>query len=203
MKKLMLALIVAAVAMPALAQEVKAPVGKDAPAVEMQRDHEAFKKAREAHKAQMKATEEKIEKLVKEYNKLKPGKKKDAKRAEIAQELRAIHEKQLEFKKDQLVKFEERLSRMKAEFEKENSAEGRAEWVNQKTDALIAAEGDLKAVFGHPGMHRPHMGKDGECPCMGEKKDCPCKKGFMGKGPKGFGHKGPPGPRPDEPDFDD
>ena len=197
----MFALIVAAVAMPALAQEVKAPVGKDAPAVEMQRDHEAFKKAHEEHKAQMKATKEKMGKLVKEYNKLKPGKKKDAKRAEIEQELRAIHEKQLEFKKDQLVKFEERLARMKAEFEKENSAAGRAEWVTQKTDALIAADGDMKAIFGpRPGMRGP---KDGPCPCMDKKKDCPCKKGFMGKGPKGFGHKGPRGPRPDEPDFDD
>lgn len=173
MKKMIFALIVSAVAMPALAQDVKAPnPGQDAPAMEeMQRDHEAFKKAREQHKAQMKAIKEKMEKLVKEYNKLKPGKKKDAKRAEIEQELRAIHEKQLEFKKDQLAKFQERLARMKAEFEEENSAEGRAQWVNQKTDALIAADGNLKALFApRPGMHRPH---------------------------RGFGPKGPYGERPD------
>ena len=176
MKKMIFALIVSAVAMPALAQEAKAPNPgpHNAPALEMQRDHEAFKKAHKAHREQMKATKEKMAKLVKEYNKLKPGKKKDAKRAEIEQEVRAIHEKQLEFKKGQLAQFQERLARMQAEFDKENSAEGRAQWVNQKTDALIAADGNLKALFGpRPGMRRPH---------------------------EGFGPKGPRGERPG---FDD
>ena len=193
MKKLIFALIVSAVAMPALAQQNKVPQpGKDAPAVEMQRDHEAFKKAHEEHKAQMKATKEKMEKLVKEYNKLKPGKKKDAKRAEIEQEVNAIHEKQLAFKKDQLAQFEERLARMKADFEKENSAEGKQAWTNEKTDALIQANGDMKALFGprHGGMRGP---KDGKGPRMGKRPH----KGFMGKGPKG---PHPDGPRPD---FDD
>ena len=185
----MFALLVAVVAMPALAQEDKAPKpGKDAPVVAMQRDHEAFKKAHEEHKAQLKATKEKMEKLVKEYNKLKDGKKKDAKRAEIEKEVSAIHEKQLEFKKDQLAKFEERLARMKADFEKENSAEGKKEWINQKTDALIAADGDLKALFDRPGMHRPHFGPKGK---NGKRQH----KGFMGKGPRG--------PRPEQPAFDD
>ena len=193
MKKLIFALMVAVVAMPTLAQETKIPQGDNAPAVEMQRDHEAFKKAQKEHRAQMKATKEKMEKLVKEYNKLKDGKKKDAKRAEIEKEVSAIHEKQLAFKKDQLVKFEERLARMKEGFEKENSAENKAEWVNQQTEALIAANGDVKALFDRPG-------KDGPCPCMGKKKDCPCKKGLMRKG-----HRGPhpEGPRPIRPDFDD
>lgn len=185
MKKITLALVAAALAVPALAQEPKVPQGNNAPAVEMQRDHEAFKKAHEEHKAQMKATKEKMEKLVKEYNKLKDGKKKDAKRAEIEKEVSAIHEKQLEFKKNQLAQFEERLARMKADFEKENSAEGKQAWTNEKTDALIKANGDMKALFDRPGMHGP---KDGKGPHMGKR---PHKK-FMGKGPKG--------PRPD---FDD
>lgn len=202
MKKITLALVAACLAVPALAQETKIPQGDNAPAVEMQRDHKAFKKAHEEHRAQMKATKEKMEKLVKEYNKLKDGKKKDAKRAEIEKEVGAIHEKQLAFKKDQLAKFEERLARMKADFEKENSAESQKEWVNEKTEALIKADGDVKALFGPgPDMRGPQA-QGGPCPCMGEKKDCPCKKGLMGKRPhKGFmGKKGPKGPRPD---FDD
>ena len=217
MKKITLALVAACLAVPALAQESKVPQSKDTPAVEMQRDHEAFQKAREEHRAQMKATEEKMEKLVKEYNKLKDGKKKEAKRAEIEKEVSAIHAKQLEFKKGQLAKFEERLANMKADFEKENSAEGQKEWVNEKTEALIKADGDVKALFGPgPDMRGPQAqggpcpcmdkNKEGSCPCMDEKKDCPCKKGLMGqKGHRrGFmgkkGHKGPhfEGARPDQ-----
>ncbi len=193
MKKIIFTLAAAVIAVPVLAQEPKivAP-GHDSPAVEMQRDHEAFKKAHEEHKAQMKATKEKMEKLVKEYNKLKDGKKKDAKRAEIEKEIGAIHEKQLEFKQQQLAQFEERLSRMKAEFDQENSAEGKQAWVNEKTDALIQANGDMKALFGprHGGMRGP---KDGKGPRMGKRPH----KGFMGKGPRG------PRPEVPAPDFDD
>ena len=177
MKKLLFALVAAALAVPALAQDAKAPnPGKDAPALEMQRDHEAFKKAHEEHKAQLKATQEKMEKLVKEYNKAS-GKKKEAKRAEIEKEVGAIHDKQMEFRKDQLAKFEERLARMKAEFEKDSSAEGKNAWVSEKTNALIEANGDVKALFPRPHMRGPH-GKHG--PRMGDGKGA-----FMGKGPRG------------------
>ena len=189
MKKITIALVAACFAVPALAQEPKilAP-GNNAPAVDMQRDHEAFKKAHEEHKAQMKATKEKMEKLVKEYNKLKDGKKKDAKRAEIEQEVNAIHEKQLEFKKNQLAQFEERLARMKMDFDQENSAESKQAWTNEKTDALIKANGDMKALFDRPGMRGPKDGKGPRGP----------RKGFFkGKGPR------PDGPRPERPDFDD
>lgn len=162
MKKIVFALLVAVVAMPALAQEAKQMPVHNAPAMEMQRDHEAFEKAHKEQRAQFKATQEKMEKLVKEYNKLK-GKKKDAKRAEIEQEIGAIHEKQLEFRKAQLAQFEERLNRMKAEFAQENTAENKAQWVTQKTDALIAADGNMKALFPRPkrrgaDMDRPHRG---------------------------------------------
>lgn len=180
MKKLVFALVAATLAVPALAQDAKAPnPGQDAPALEMQRDHEAFKKAHEAHKAQLKATKEKMEKLVKEYNKAS-GKKKEAKRAEIEKEVGAIHDKQMEFRKDQLAKFEERLARMKAEFEKDSSAEGKNAWVSEKTDALIEANGDVKALFPRPHLRGPH-GKHG--PRMGDGKGP--HKGFQGKGPRG------------------
>lgn len=164
MKKMMFTLLVAALMVPAFAQEKNVPqdAGKNAPALEMQRDHESFEQARQQHKAQLKAMKEKMEKLVKDYNKLKAGKKKDAKRAEIEQEVCAIHDKQLSFKKEQLAKFEERLARMKAEFEKESEAQAQKTWVEQKTDALIQADGNLNVLFDlGPKMHRanaPHHG---------------------------------------------
>ena len=197
MKKITLALVAAALAVPALAQEPKVPQGKDVPALEMQRDHEAFKKAQKEHRAQMKATKEKMEKLVKEYNKLKDGKKKDAKRAEIEKEVSAIHEKQLAFKKDQLAKFEERLARMKEGFEKENSVDSKKEWVSQKTDALIKADGNLKALFDRPEIGGPQA-RNGKGPRMGKG----FRRGWFKRGPKG---PRPEGPRPQAPlpDFDD
>ena len=185
MKKIIFALTVAALSMPALAQEVNLPQpGEQSPAVQMQqRDHEAFAKARKEHRAQMKATQEKMEKLVKEYDKLKAGKKKDAKRAEIEKEVAAIHEQQLKFKTEQLAQFEERLARMKAQLEQESSDSGRAEWVSQKTDAVIESKGDLKALFApQPGM-REGRGPRGHRPAF--------------KGPRppfpanGFGPQGP------------
>ena len=188
MKKIAFALVATLLAVPALAQEGKLPPqGPDTPAVQdVKRDHEAFKKAREAHRAQMKATQEKMEKLVKEYNKLKEGKKKDAKRAEIEKEVNAIHQKQLEFKKDQLDKFEERLARMKADFDKENTADAQQAWTKEKTDALIQANGDVKALFGP----RPDMGRGHRHHFKGPR---------MGRGPRpvmgGFG----PGMQDEEP----
>ncbi len=182
MRKIVFALLVAAVAMPALAQEEKKMPVDNAPVVEMQRDHEAFEKAHKEQRAQFKATQEKMEKLVKEYNKLK-GKKKEAKRAEIEQEISAMRDKQLEFRKAQLVQFEERLARMKAEFAQENTAENKAQWVIQKTDALIAADGNMKALFPRP----KRRGADTDRP----------HRDF---GPRGFG---PRGPKPEAPDMDD
>lgn len=183
MKKLMFALIAVTLTVPALAQDKNAPqpAGKDTPAVEMQRDHEAFKKAHEEHRAKMEATNKKMGKLVEEYNKLKAGKKKDAKRAEIEKEVDAIHQEQLKFKQEQLGKFEERLARMKAGFEKESSAEGQKAWVTQKTDELIKANGDLKALF-EPDRG-PHMG------------NFPGRAPHMGKGPRGLRPDGKPAPR--------
>ena len=197
MKKVAIAMLLAALAVPAAAQEVRQPVpGPDVPSMEqMQKEHDAFKKAREEHRAQMTATQERMEKLVKEYNKLKDGKKKDAKRAEIAQEVSAIHEEQLKFKADQLDKFEARLEKMKAELAEENAADTRDAWVNEKTDALIEANGDLKALFGpRPGMRdgRPfaRKGKMGKGP---HKHHRPMMR--PGEGPRGFDRPQPPAPQ--------
>lgn len=111
-----------------------------------------FKKARKEHKAKMRATEEKAEKLVAEYNKLKPGKKKEAKKAEIAAFVASIREEQLKFKTEQLARFQERLQHMQAGLAREQSPEAKQAWVDRKTEALIAEDGDMDALFGEPEM---------------------------------------------------
>ncbi len=184
MNKVLLTTVAVLVSAPVFAQDQRPqemPQGP-MPRMEQGKDHQAFEKARKEQLAKMKATEEKMEKLVKDYNKLPAGKKKDAKREEIAKEVGAIHEEQLKFKGEQLGKFEARLAGMKDSFAKENSAEGREEWVNKKTDELIANNGDLKALFKPEGAMGPGP-----------------KMGRHGKGMKGrHGHfRGPKGPRPD------
>lgn len=180
MKKVLLLAAVLCVSSTVFAEEKAAPKEGAKPAVEQARGpqgHEAFAKAHKEQMAKMKATEEKMEKLVKEYNALKDGKKKDAKRAELEKEVAAIHEEQLKFKQKQLGEFEKRLDQMKKNLAEENTAEGKKAWVNQKTDALIEKGGDLKVLFDRP----QGPGMDG-------------KPGHHGKGPhfKG-GKKGPKG----------
>ena len=132
---------------------------------------QSFKQAREEHHAQMKATQEKMENLVKEYNKLKNGKKKEAKLAEIRAEVAQIHEKQLEFKRAQLDQFERRLEGMRDAFAKQDAPEAKNAWVEKHTEELIAQNGDLKVLF-KPEFGRKHMGKQ---PFKGPKG---CRKGF-------------------------
>ncbi len=187
MKKLVITLLLAGVVSVPLAAEEKQPQEQtNAVMQEMHKGHEAFAKARKEHRAKMKATQEKMEKLVKEYNTLKDGKKKDAKRAEIEKEVGAIHEEQLKFKQEQLVKFEERLAKMKTELAEESSADGKKAWVAQKTDALVDNKGDLRVLFDpRPGMLGPGMGRKGphghprhfgKGPRMAHPKDAPDAK---------------------------
>ena len=176
MKKLVMTLLLAGLVSVPLAAQEPQPQGPKGDG------HQAFAKAQKEHRAKMKATQEKMEKLVKEYNKLKDGKKKDAKRGEIEKEVATIHEEQLKFKADQLVKFEERLGKMKDDFAQENSADGKKAWVDQRTQALIENEGDLRVLFDP---------REGEGPRMGGPRH-----GRM-HGPRGFkdGKFGPKGPR--------
>ena len=171
MKKLMIASLLALLCAPAFAEGPRdckgdnCPMRKDGKAAaatpgkqKMNKDARAeeFKKARKAHKAKMRATEEKVEKLVAEYNKLKPGKKKDAKKAEIAAVVASIRDEQIKFKEEQLGKFKMRLERMKQGLDKQSSAEAKKAWVDAKTDALIADEGDLDVLFEPDMAPRPH-----------------------------------------------
>ena len=217
MKKVIWMLAVALIATPVFAQET--PNGKldDRPAMDQR--HEAFQKAHKAQMEKMKATKEKAEKLVKEYNDLKEGKKKDAKRAEIEKLVSSVREEQLNFNEKQLNQFEERLGNMKGDLKKEKSTKNKKEWVAEKTDKLIAENGDIKVLFDRMGKgprmggQRPegrpfmkdgrgpkHFGKDGKCPfakdgkkCEGG-KDCRCgKHGKFHKGPR-VGINPPPEP---------
>ena len=76
----------------------------------------------------------------------------------------SIRDEQIKFKEEQLVKFQERLEQMKKNLEEEKSDKNKKAWVEEKTDAVIADEGDLDVLFGpgprmapkHPNV--PHMG---------------------------------------------
>ena len=199
MKKLTLAVLAVFVSVPVFAQETQpaAPEHKK-PAMQRGQGHEAFAKAHQEQMAKMKATEEKMGKLVQEYNKLKDGKKKDAKRAEIEKEVAAIRDEQMKFKQDQLGKFEERLGGMKEELAKENTTEGKQEWVNQKTDELIKNGGSVRALFEpRDGQQGPRMGgQKGKGPHFG--KGSHFGKGPRpGKGPRFGGHDKQLPPPPD------
>ena len=159
MKKIILAMLAVCVSGPVLAQETPAAAPKDErAAMEFGQGHESFAKAHKEQMAKMKAKEDQMSKLVTEYNKLKDGKKKDAKRAEIEKEVAAIRDEQLKFKQDQLGKFEQRIGTMKEEFAKENTVEGKQEWVNKKTDELIQNEGKIGILFGTGDGKGPRMG---------------------------------------------
>ncbi len=174
MKKMMIAVLFAALCVPAFAEgphkckgdDCPMPKGPKAEMVKAKHDKkdkkedpraEEFKKARKEHKAKMKATEEKMEKLVEEYNKLKAGKKKDAKKAEIAEMVSSIRDEQIKFKEDQLSKFQERLEQMKKNLNEEKSDKNKKAWVEEKTEAVIAEEGDLDVLFGPGAGNGPRM----------------------------------------------
>ena len=203
--KWMITLLACALCVPVFAAEQEAVATADElPVVEAQRGpgpdmmkKGEFKKAQKEHRAKMKATEEKMEKLVKEYQKLK-GKKQEAKKEEIAAEIANIREVQLKFKQAQLDKFAKRLEEMKKHVAQEQTAEAKKVWVDKKTDELIEAKGDLKVLFereGRPGMQDPRGSTDR--PKMDGKKG-PMHKGLKdGKDfPKGPRDGFPPPPPP-------
>ena len=176
----LMTLLVIGLFVPAFAAEETAAPAKAGNRPVMAQQKGEFLKAQKEHRAQMKATEEKMEKLVKEYKKLK-GKKQETKKAEIVAEVEKIHEEQLKFKQAQLDKFAARLEEMKKHLDEEKSDEGKKVWVEEKTAALIEADGDVKVLFAPKGAQFGPQGPKG-------------KKGFF------KGHKGPKGPRMDDGD---
>jgi len=217
MKKVLLATLAGALCAPALlAQPATEPAKPTSPsAVENQTPRQPgdFKQAREKHEARLKATQDKMTKLVKEYNKLKAGKKKEAKKAEIAKAVAVIHEEQIKFKEKNIADFEKRLEKMKEALAAQKTQEAQQEWVNQRTAKLIEASGDMRVLFDSPlgapamgGMHRPgpgmRHGKQGfRHPGMKPGKDGKGGPQFPPQGPQGpegFPPEGPQGPAPAE-----
>ncbi len=165
MKKIVLLAAVMCVNTAVFAQEKQVPQEGRSSAVEHFRGqgHESFAKAHQEQMAKMKATQGKMSKLVKEYNALKDGKKKEAKRAEIEKEVSSIRQEQLVFKQNQLGEFEKRLTQMKQDFAKDNTDDAKKAWVTQKTQALIEKDGNVKVLFERPeGMRGPHNWMRGE-----------------------------------------
>lgn len=188
MKKLYLAMLAGVLCIPAFAAELAKPTeAKANQTVEQQQAavrSVSFKEMREKQNAQLKETQEKLKKLVSEYKKLKDGKKQEAKKAEIEKIVADIHEKQMEFKKKNLENFEQRLAKMKEEFAKQNTAQAKESWVQENTDKLIAAGGDMKALLkgtGDPSPKGKFFGKHKGKPDMkpGERPHRPGMKGHF------------------------
>ena len=127
---------------------------------------EAFKAMAKKHKA----TEEKLEKLVKEYKKAKDGSKKQvAAKEEITKVLGEVRDEQIAQRAKGLEEFEKRLADMKARLAEEQKPEAKSAWLEKTTEQVIAADGKLDQVFGKPAK----MG--------GPKEMKGSHKGFFGK----------------------
>ena len=129
----------------------------------------AAKEQRKARKAQFKANEEKLEKLVKEYKSAKDGSKKQASlRKDIGEVLEQVREEQIAIRAEGLQDFEQRLARMKEGLAKEQEPAAKTAWVEKMTDEIIAEDGD----FGEALMSHGRMGPMPRGP-MGPQMDGP------------------------------
>ena len=159
---------------------------KDAKRAEMRKIH----KEREV---QFKKTKEQVEKLVQEYKKAKPGSKKAAqKKAEIAKLVAQVREDQFKFKRELLDNFKARLDVMEQELAAAQEEKTKAAWVDEKTDAVINDNGDLKVLFRDKLLPPP------PAPRKGHFKKGP-RPGDAAKGPRGADMP-KDGPMPDGPD---
>ena len=148
---------------------------------------EEMRKIRKEREEQFKKTSEQVEKLVKEYKKAKPGSKKAEKaKAELAELVGKIREDQFEFKQKMLNNFKERLNKMEKELAEAQDPKAKAAWVDEKTQAVLDEDGDLKILFQDKLMPTPPAGKKGP----GKKHD---RKHHRPAGPKGAPAPGPEG----------
>ena len=130
---------------------------------EMQAKFKEAKEQRKARRAQFKANEEKLEKLVKDYKKAKEGSKKQASlREDIGEVLGQVRDEQIAVREEGLKDFEERLARMKEGLAEEQKPEAKAAWVGEMTDKIIAEDGDLgEALHEHGRIGPRHAGPRG------------------------------------------
>lgn len=134
---------------------------------------EEMRKIRKEREEQFKKTSEQVEKLVKEYKKAKPGSKKAEKaKAELAELVGQIREDQFKFKQEMLDNFKARLNKMETELAQAQDPKAKAAWVDEKTQAVIEDDGDLKVLFHDKLLPPPPAGKKGP----GAKKALPRHK---------------------------
>lgn len=204
MKKWMMMMLALSLFAPAFAgdnSKAEGPAPKQRQEVKAGPDkakREEMRKERKERDEQFKKTREQVEKLVKEYKKAKPGSKKAEKaKAELAELVGKIREDQLAFKQKMLNNFEERLNKMEEELSQ--AKKDKASWVEEKTQAVLDGDGDLKILFKDKLMPTPPAGKKGP----GKKH---IRKHHRPAGPKGGPVPGPEGeilPPPPPPELED
>lgn len=197
MKKMFLFGLILALSAPVFAADkTGGPKGaKNGPRLEMKDDQ--AKAARKAMKAQRKATEEKLEKLVKEYKSAKDGSKKQAAaKAEIASVLGAMRDEQINMRAKNLEGFENRLADMKDRLAEEQTPQAKAAWVEDMTARVIEADGDLEEVLEQHGrMGKGPDGREGPGGPGGRPGFDKGRDGGRDFGPRdGGGRRGPGGP---------
>lgn len=123
---------------------------------EIQAKFKEAKEQRKARRAQFKANEEELEKLVKDYKKAKDGSKKQASlRKDIGEVLGRVRDEQIAVRAEGLKDFEGRLERMKEGLAEEQKPEAKAAWVEKMTDRIIAEDGDLGEALHEHGRIGP------------------------------------------------
>lgn len=205
MKKWFVMLLMAGLVAPAWAECSGESPHKDGRAAVKDAKRAEMRKIHEEREVQFKKTKEQVEKLVQEYKKAKPGSKKAAqKKAEIAKLVAQVREDQFKFKRELLDNFKARLDVMEHELAAAQDENAKAAWVDEKTDAVINDNGDLKVLFRDkllpppPGPRKGHF-KKGARP--GEAANGPHGADMPKDGPMPLGPDGeilPPPPAPEE-----
>lgn len=205
MKKWFVMLLMAGLVAPAWAECSGERPHKDGRAAVKDTKRAEMRKIHEEREALLKKTKEQVEKLVQEYKKAKPGSKKAAqKKAEIAKLVAQVREDQFKFKRELLDNFKARLDVMEQELAAAQEENAKAAWVDEKTDAVINDNGDLKVLFQDkllpppPPSHRAHFKKG---PRHGQAAKGPHGADMPKDGPMPLGPDGdilPPPPAPEE-----
>lgn len=205
MKKWFVMLLMAGLVAPAWAECSGEYPHKDGRAAVKDAKRAEMRKIHEEREALLKKTKEQVEKLVQEYKKAKPGSKKAAqKKAEIAKLVAQVREDQFKFKRELLDNFKARLDVMEQELAAAQDENAKAAWVDEKTDAVINDNGDLKVLFRDkllpppPGPRKGHF-KKGARP--GDEVNGPHGADMPKDGPMPLGPDGeilPPPPAPEE-----
>ncbi len=194
MKKWFVMLLMAGLVAPAWAECSGESPHKDGRAAVKDTKRAEMRKIHKERDAQFKKTKEQAEKLVQEYKKAKAGSKKAAqKKAEIAKLVAQVREDQFKFKRELLDNFKARLDVMEQELAAAQDENTKAAWVDEKTEAVINDNGDLKVLFQDkllpppPGPRNGHFKKGprhGEAAKGPHGADMP-KNGPMPLGPDG------------------